>query len=255
MLTMMPSSYRGSEIPLPDFGDITESISLFSSESCSDSENLSPNFPEEQESTKPFLVLTPRQLAERINNPMSFGFEKIIILDARFEYEFHGGRIIGARNIRSKSQMIAVFDRYIGQNVCIVVHCEFSQNRGPTLLHLFREYDRHRNQYPKLSYPHVYLLEGGYRRFFEEMPHLCIGGYVPMREEKFVNSGELRRSHSLFAREMLQQKRPIRPKLSLVRCSSQSTDHWSTLFGQSVAASAPTSPSFTDTRFSYPLSQ
>ncbi|EAX88050.1 Rhodanese-like domain containing protein [Trichomonas vaginalis G3] len=254
MLTCIGSSKFKAELPLPDFDDICNSPNQAQFGGILSEDILSPSLLASSDNQRPFKTLTPKQLAQLINDPFSFGFNQVVILDARFEYEFHGGRIVGARNIRSKSQMIGIYERFLGQNVCIVVHCEFSQNRGPTLLSLFREYDRHHNSYPNLSYPNTFLLEGGYRRFYEEMPDLCIGGYVPMREERFVNNGELRRSHSFYAREMLQQKRPARPKLQLVRCSSQSTDHWSTLFGE-YAASAPTSPSALGNCFSYSSSQ
>ena len=33
----------------------------------------------------------------------------------------------------------------------------------------FREHDRSINQYPKLSYPKIFVLEGGFRKFHEEI--------------------------------------------------------------------------------------
>lgn len=62
----------------------------------------------------------------------------------------------------------------------------------------FREHDRRENigSYPVLDYPTIFLLEGGYNRFYAECPDLCIGGYVAMRDPQFVRNGELRRSYS-----------------------------------------------------------
>jgi M-phase inducer phosphatase 2 len=46
-----------------------------------------------------------------------------------------------------------------------------------------RERDRALNKhaYPRLNYPEIYLLEGGYSQFYAEFPHLCTPqGYLPM---------------------------------------------------------------------------
>ena len=45
----------------------------------------------------------------------------------------------------------------------LVFHCEFSSERGPRQLRYLRACDRTRNPYPKLHYPEIYLLYGGYK--------------------------------------------------------------------------------------------
>lgn len=40
-------------------------------------------------------------------------------------------------------------------------------------LRCLRAYDRAHNEWPALHLPEVYLLEGGYKRFFCEFPELC----------------------------------------------------------------------------------
>lgn len=49
----------------------------------------------------------------------------------------------------------------------IVIHCEFSQKRGPKLIRYLRKRDREINEdnYPNLIYPNVFLLKGGYSEF------------------------------------------------------------------------------------------
>ena len=235
-----------NSIPVPDLPDLSD---VSDSSLCLLDEDSAPSCPsfycEENDeddagsSQAPFKSVTPRKAAALIQDPGAFGYEATVPLDARFEYEFSGGHIIGARNVRSRSQLQSVYHKFLGHNICIIVHCEYSQNRGPTLLRLFREFDRHNNEYPKLSYPHLYLLEGGYRRFYKEFPEMCVGGYIPMRDEQFVNSGDLRRSHSFFTKEILQHKRVLKPR-GLQRSFSQTTDAWSSLMKES--ASLPSSP-------------
>jgi hypothetical protein len=55
------------------------------------------------------------------------------------------------------------------RGVIIIFHCEFSSARGPSLLRFLRNQDRSLNEhvYPSLFYPELYLLEGGYKSFYE----------------------------------------------------------------------------------------
>lgn len=55
------------------------------------------------------------------------------------------------------------------KRVIVIFHCEFSSERGPSLLRFLRNQDRHLNKdiYPYLHYPELYLLEGGYKSFYE----------------------------------------------------------------------------------------
>lgn len=61
------------------------------------------------------------------------------------------------------------------KRVIIIFHCEFSSERGPTLLKFLRNQDRilNENIYPHLFYPELYLLEGGYKLFYENHKAFC----------------------------------------------------------------------------------
>ncbi|KAK2814700.1 hypothetical protein Q5P01_000633 [Channa striata] len=54
------------------------------------------------------------------------------------------------------------------KRVILIFHCEFSSERGPRMCLFSRERDRALNDYPKLHYPELYILKGGYKDFF---PH------------------------------------------------------------------------------------
>ena len=46
-------------------------------------------------------------------------------------------------------------------------------------------------EYPKLNFPEIYLLEGGYKEFYESNPDLCFPqAYKPMLDKQ--HSGDLR---------------------------------------------------------------
>ncbi|OHT06804.1 Rhodanese-like domain containing protein [Tritrichomonas foetus] len=203
--------------------------------------------------TDPFKDITPNQLANFLMDPSSHPFDMILILDGRFEYEFRGGRICGARNVCSKAALIGIYEQYLNQNVCIIFHCEFSHNRGPTLMKMFRAYDREQNfkDYPKLSYPNIFLLQGGYRQFYSEYPNLCVGGYTPMREASFVDSGELKKCHSDYSRNMLMNTRIARPMTRRCSMSPRALE----AFGLGPFTHSPSSPLVNQLGFSFSSSQ
>ena len=51
----------------------------------------------------------------------------------------------------------------------LIFHCEFSSERGPKMSRFLRDQDRELNKdcYPRLNYPEMYILEGGYKAFYE----------------------------------------------------------------------------------------
>lgn len=55
------------------------------------------------------------------------------------------------------------------KRVVLIFHCEFSSERGPKMSRFLRKSDRQANKdcYPHLYYPELYLLDGGYKVYFE----------------------------------------------------------------------------------------
>lgn len=71
----------------------------------------------------------------------------------------------------------------------IIFHCEYSQSRGPDMLRAVRAFDRrvHLHDYPALSFPHLYVLDRGYRQLRELEPDLCVpyaGAFVAMEDPR-----------------------------------------------------------------------
>ncbi|EJW02333.1 hypothetical protein EDEG_03235 [Edhazardia aedis USNM 41457] len=105
------------------------------------------------------------------------------ILDCRYDYEYLGGHIIGALNKSKSSDIIEFYHRQkqTGKTDILIFHCEFSQKRAPYLANLLRTIDRNNNIYPNLDFPEVYILDGGYKGFFNSYRNLCTPvNYVPM---------------------------------------------------------------------------
>ena len=127
--------------------------------------------------------------------------DQFVIFDARFPYEYNGGHIVGAENVfRKEDSFERLFRQPLasaasGKRVVIIFHCEFSSERGPRLMREVRDRDRNLNahHYPSLFYPEMYLLEGGYKSFFESYgkgagEHYCEPcAYLPMLHDSHRN--------------------------------------------------------------------
>ena len=114
---------------------------------------------------------------------------QLFIFDCRYAYEFRGGHINKAIFCPSELGLQEFFFSEVKiENAIIVFHCEFSSKRAPAMIDKFRNMDREHNidKYPELWYPDVYLLNGGYKQFYETYPQFC-SGYVPMEKNKGQN--------------------------------------------------------------------
>ena len=146
-------------------------------------------------------------------------FDQTLVLDCRFKHEYDGGHIVGAMNITTYKQLLSLYKKYKGQNVCMIFHCEFSQKRGPTWVSLFRDIDRNDNvaRYPALSYNNVYLLEGGYKAFYTKHKDMCIGGYTTMEDDGTDDKSVLKKANTQYKREIKRHVGPHTPPVSKSR--------------------------------------
>ncbi|KAJ2362150.1 m-phase inducer phosphatase, partial [Coemansia sp. RSA 2607] len=119
-------------------------------------------------------------------------YDEKIFVDCRFPYEYEGGHIAGASNAPTQEALEQLLLRRpleSGKRVVVVLHCEYSIQRAPSMASLLRKRDREINmhRYPKLNYPEVYVLKGGYRNFFSYFKTQCEPqNYVEMNDEAFA---------------------------------------------------------------------
>lgn len=117
------------------------------------------------------------------------------IIDCRYPYEFQGGHIPGAINLYTHEQCSAMleelsFNEKLDKPNILIFHCEFSAERGPNLYRFMRQEDRKKNMrmYPSLHFPEMYILEGGYKRFYEEYSNMCSPpNYIQMLDPGHTN--------------------------------------------------------------------
>lgn len=137
------------------------------------------------------VYITPQTMADVLEGRAPLKSDEIVVIDCRYPYEYEGGHIRSALNIYTKSGLLSHFlvgDAKSCAKKAIIFHCEFSQIRGPALARFLRNRDRsmHANKYPRLFYPEIYVLHGGYRDFFQNFPALCCPmNYVPMSDARF----------------------------------------------------------------------
>jgi hypothetical protein len=141
---------------------------------------------------KAMNTLTPETVAELLEGRYAHHYDRVLILDCRFQYEFDGGHVRGAIHVPTEQALVELMQRApptsSGERVCVVFHCEFSSQRGPALYRALRSWDRHVHTdcYPQLYYPELYLLKGGYKDFFNAVPHHCEPqAYQPMWDSTF----------------------------------------------------------------------
>lgn len=192
------------DVPLPDF-------SMFNI-----LDNSEHDFEVSDCNSIPYI--TADQLAEVIQNEELT--QMYTIIDCRFDYEYEAGHIRNAlpfigtqslfqffENEQSQGQLnyplLCNHNEYFndpGEQINIVFHCELSKNRGPDCASLLRTVDRLINseRYPFLSCPNVFVLQGGYRAFYNSHPDCCVGGYCKMDDFPFLVSQRKREREMIF---------------------------------------------------------
>ncbi|KAL1781611.1 M-phase inducer phosphatase 1 isoform X1 [Sigmodon hispidus] len=134
--------------------------------------------------------ISPEIMASVLNGKFANLIE-FVIIDCRYPYEYEGGHIKGAVNLHMEEEVEDfLLKKPIvptgGKRVIVVFHCEFSSERGPRMCRYVRERDRLGNEYPKLHYPELYVLKGGYKEFFLKCQSHCEPpSYRPMHHEDF----------------------------------------------------------------------
>lgn len=192
--------------------------------------------------------ISPGTLVNVLDGVYDDKIKEVIIIDSRYPYEYEGGHITKALNIYTKERLYdEMFIKRSHKNIIlnnstmdmdssgddsdvdskrsiIIFHCEFSSERGPSLLKFLRNSDRTLNEhcYPSLFYPELYLLEGGYKLFYENYLDYCEPKtYKPMLHEEHqydykhfrakAKSWEVSRHHIVYKyNEHLQRQKSLK---------------------------------------------
>ena len=150
-----------------------------------------PHFFPEQDSIP---RITKETMVEVLDGKFDEHYDKTMVIDCRFEYEYTGGHVEGAVNFNDKEQLAeSLFRGTHAGRTLLIFHCEYSVHRAPIAARYIRGEDRNTNahQYPKLTFPEVYILQGGYRAFFQDHKTKCYPqNYVEMDHKDHANACE-----------------------------------------------------------------
>ncbi|KAK7467081.1 m-phase inducer phosphatase [Stygiomarasmius scandens] len=188
-----------------DFRPLTGATAMVTNESSPSSKFFMPGFGDNEALGKilpchrvtedGLMRITPETMDDLLNGVYESKIHDYHVIDCRFDYEYSGGHISRAVNINTTA---AVEELLLGPSLLkpkpsvsgdpakktvLIFHCEFSAKRGPTFAKHLRSKDRAMNNivYPKVHYPELYILEGGYSAYFKRSPHSCEPrGYVSM---------------------------------------------------------------------------
>ncbi|KAF2268479.1 Rhodanese-like protein [Lojkania enalia] len=138
--------------------------------------------------------ITDTTLINVLNGDYDHVYDKTVVIDCRFEYEYEGGHISGAVNFCDKEQLAeTLFNPSSSANTLLIFHCEYSAHRAPLMAKFVRNEDRKVNsfRYPHLTYPEVYILDGGYSSFYESHRTRCFPqNYLRMDAKEHENACE-----------------------------------------------------------------
>ncbi|KAM5191815.1 M-phase inducer phosphatase 2 [Mantella aurantiaca] len=147
--------------------------------------------------------ITPEMMGDVMCGKYKDRIEQCVIVDCRYPYEYEGGHIMGAVNLPLEEDVeefllkCPILPSSQDKRVIIIFHCEFSSERGPRMCRYVRKQDRNSNEYPKLHYPELYVLKGGYKEFFPSYQMHCEPqSYRPMDHKDFREHLKLFRSKS-----------------------------------------------------------
>lgn len=119
--------------------------------------------------------------------------QNVVVIDCRFEYEYEGGHINGAINHTDKEILASQLFTDPKPNTTLIFHCEYSAHRAPIMASFIRHKDRAYNieHYPKLTFPEMYILDGGYSSFFaDHRSHCYPQNYVEMSSKEHEHACE-----------------------------------------------------------------
>lgn len=171
-----------------------------------------------------FRRIDSATLCEIMDGKHSSLYDRHVIVDCRFEYEYKGGHIDGAININSKKLLREelITNASSTEKVLLIFHCEYSAHRGPQMAMQLRNLDReaNMNRYPMLYYPDIVILTGGYSTFFNTHANRCFPQkYVGMNDNTHADTCE---------REMDKFRRSMKlPRTQSITSDAGLTDHLS----------------------------
>lgn len=165
-------------------------------ESIMDIEHQVPQLPHFTKDEEGVPRITGETMIDVLDGKYARVHDKVIVIDCRFDFEYGAGHIDGALSFENREKLAAhLFDSTSPTSTSrslVIFHCEYSVHRAPIMAQFFRSHDRSVNpeRYPALTYPESYVLEGGFKSFFQNYRSRCVGKYVEMTAAEHAADAE-----------------------------------------------------------------
>ena len=90
-----------------------------------------PHFNSDEESLP---RITKDTMVDVLDGKYGQCYDRSLIIDCRFEYEYEGGHIEGAINVNDKERLATqLFESPLPENTLLILHCEYSAHRAPIM--------------------------------------------------------------------------------------------------------------------------
>ncbi|RHY22990.1 hypothetical protein DYB25_002915 [Aphanomyces astaci] len=193
------NSFKENELPPALVPSVMINRSLSSPGPSTPLHAYTPLLPLIKSSKHPDLnVISPSTVEKLLDGTYNDVLHTFHLIDCRFQHEFLGGTLRGARSLALPQHVEAAFFQpqalRASTRTALILFCEFSAERAPKMARHIRNIDRriHADVYPTLHYPEVYVIDGGYKHCFESVNHdMCLSpaaAYVPMNHPDHVDA-------------------------------------------------------------------
>lgn len=160
----------------------------------------------------------------RVNELMRSGAENgsaLILIDARYDYEFRNCSIVGARNCKTRASLRRLLKKGLASNATFIFYCDSTMTRSKILSSALQRLLNADTEMQKAAKSVQWLvLDGGIESFIRHYPELCQGSFVPKTEKSFIRSGQMKMCSTNFRREFLFNN--VSPKSGMIRAKSLS---------------------------------
>ncbi|CAL2043868.1 unnamed protein product [Caenorhabditis brenneri] len=160
-----------------------------------------------------FLRITPSTLIDLMQ---SGNFtEQYIVIDCRYPFEYSGGHLLNAINEYDTQKIGNLFFDSNGtpQHQKIpIFYCEFSEKRAPSMANSLRRLDRALNNYPRVSFSQLLVVDKGYCGLFKSYSTEFEAFFVP---NSYISMND--ESHSKELSEFHAHRRRIPNSLMRIR--------------------------------------
>ena len=93
-----------------------------------------PQLPHFKSSDESLPRITKETMIDVLDGKYGECYDRSVIIDCRFEYEYEGGHIEGAVNVNDKERLAnKLFDTPSSEKTLLIFHCEYSAHRAPIM--------------------------------------------------------------------------------------------------------------------------